>query len=103
MAMDGILTKRVRLTLGRIEAMTPPPRGKAGFLWDLDVQGLAVRCTPAGTKSFVFQARLTTGATCRTTIGRVGDWDTASARKRARELRMQIDADKDPREESRRK
>jgi integrase len=84
---------------------SPEAAQRAGyeFLWDTEVPGLAVRCTAAGAKSFVFGAKLN-GRDLRTTIGSVDVWDIESkdpkqpgARNEARRLRRLIDQGIDPR------
>jgi integrase len=94
---------RARLTPERIRKLECPDDKTQAFLWDTAMPGLGVRCTPAGTKSFVFQARLKDRRTIRKTIGSVDAWTTEAARKRAGELRVEVDSDKDPRLESAKK
>ena len=89
--------KRVSLTAGRI-ASHRCPEGKAqAFLWDTDTPTLAVRATPSGRKTFVFEARLN-GATMRITIGEVRDWALKAARAAAAEKKVLVDRGIDPRE-----
>lgn len=58
---------RVKLTPGRISALSLKDGVKQAFLWDSDTKPLAVRVT-AGAKSFIFQARFS-GKDIRITIG----------------------------------
>lgn len=96
--------KRRPLTISRIDKLSCPEGKAQTFLWDSDVPGLAVRCTPTR-KTFVFQAELH-GNTLRVTIGEYPAWrldasaDSAepNARRRARELRGMVDQGIDPRE-----
>jgi len=67
------------------------------FLWDTDTPTLALRVTPTGRKTYVFEARLN-GATIRVSIGTEADWPIGKARTRAQELKMLVDAGTDPRE-----
>ena len=59
---------RVNLTAGRVDAFTCPQIKAQAFLWDTDTPTLALRATPTGRKTYVFEARLN-GSTLRITIG----------------------------------
>ena len=77
---------RVRLTRGRIDALTCPPGREQAFLWDSEVPGLGLRMTRAGAMSYIFQSRLH-GRTLRRTIGPVGQFENIEAvRAEARRL-----------------
>lgn len=93
---------RVRLTAGRIESFACPPGKSQAFLWDTDAPALALRVTPTGRRTFVFEARLA-GESMRIAIGTVTDWPLGEARKRAQELKRLVDAGIDPREEERKR
>ncbi|MEO6319590.1 MAG: Arm DNA-binding domain-containing protein, partial [Polaromonas sp.] len=88
---------RVNLTAGRVEAFTCPPDKTQAFLWDTDTPTLALRATPTGRKTYVFESRMK-GSTIRMSIGTLADWPVRKARTRAQELKMLIDAGTDPRE-----
>ena len=97
---------RVRLTAGRVDAFTCPTGKSQAFLWDTDTPTLALRATPTGRKTYVFESRLN-GATIRITIGSVKDWpldaperdkDALSARREASRLAKMVDVGTDPRE-----
>ena len=88
---------RVNLTAGRVEAFTCPPDKTQAFLWDTDTPTLALRATPTGRKTYVFESRLN-GSTIRISIGTLDVWPIKRARTRAQELKMLIDAGTDPRE-----
>ena len=88
---------RVNLTAGRVEAFTCPPDKTQAFLWDTDTPTLALRATPTGRKTYVFESRLN-GSTIRVTIGTLADWPIKRARTEAQKLKMLIDAGTDPRE-----
>ena len=62
------LKSRVRLTAGRVESFTCPPGKSQAFLWDTDTPTLALRATPTGRKTYVFESRLN-GSTLRINIG----------------------------------
>jgi integrase len=88
---------RVKLTAGRIATLTLADGVSQAFLWDTDVQQLAVRVT-AGEKSYIFQSRID-GRSLRLTIGKISEWSIDAARKEARLLQMQVDKGVDPREQ----
>jgi integrase len=100
---------KVRLTLQRIQEFSCPTERTQAFLWDADVPGLAVRATPNGAKSFVYQSRFN-GGDLRLTIGDVATWPLsnrvglggqilqAGAREEARRLQSIIDSGRDPRQ-----
>ena len=88
---------RVRLTAGRVDAFTCPADKPQAFLWDTDTPTLALRATPTGRKTYVFESRLN-GATIRVTIGTLTDWPIERARLKAQGLKMLVDTGTDPRE-----
>lgn len=91
------LNKAHELTAGLIERLTCPAGKQQDFLRDSKAPGLRVRVTPAGAKSFVFEAKLNR-QTIRRTIGDVRAWSIKDARDEAVRLRMTLDTGKDPRE-----
>jgi integrase len=88
---------RVRFTAAKVQGFECPADKAQAFLWDATVQGLALRVTPGGGRSYVFQHRFQ-GKTLRTTIGTPNAWTIGQAQEKARELRRQIDEGRDPRE-----
>jgi len=93
---------RERLTVERIKRFTCPPGQAQAFLWDRDVQRLAVRATASGSKAFVYEGKLDR-KTIRVTIGKASDWLLSDARAEARRLQTLVDKGIDPREEERAK
>lgn len=87
---------RIKLTAGKIQDFTCPADKAQAFLWDSDVTGLALRCTPTGAKAYIFQSRFNDKA-IRITIGDIKVWAIGEARARARELQATIDQGRDPR------
>lgn len=85
------------LTAGLIERLTCPVDKVQAFLRDAKAPGLRVRVTPAGAKSFVFEAKLNR-QTIRRTIGDVRAWSIDAARETANKLRVTLDGGTDPRE-----
>ena len=88
---------RVRLTAGRIDAFTCPTGKPQAFLWDTDTPTLALRVTPTGRKTYIFESRLN-GSTIRINIGTLTDWPIEKARTQAQSLKMLVDGGTDPRE-----
>ena len=88
---------RVRLTAGRVDAFTCPAGKPQAFLWDTETPTLALRATPTGRKTYIFESRLN-GATIRINIGTLADWPIEKARTKAQGLKMLVDGGTDPRE-----
>ncbi len=91
------LQNRVRLTAGRVDAFTCPAGKSQAFLWDTEAPALALRVTPTGRKTYVFESRLH-GATLRLNIGTATDWPIEKARGEAQRLKVLVDSGQDPRE-----
>lgn len=87
---------RARLTAGRVADFTCPPDKAQAFLWDTDAPTLALRATPTGRKTYVFESRLN-GSTIRINIGTLAA-TIEQARTRAKELAVMVDGGADPRE-----
>ena len=90
-------TNRVRLTAGRVDAFSCPTGKPQAFLWDTETPTLALRATPTGRKTYIFESRLN-GATIRINIGTLADWPIEKARTQAQTLKMLVDGGTDPRE-----
>lgn len=100
---------KVNLTVGRIESFKGDGDTQS-FLWDTQVNGLAVRAAPSGRKSFILQSRFN-GKVVRLTIGDVTAWGieesrdkngdiiVPGARQEARRLQALIDQGIDPRQQ----
>ena len=88
---------RVRLTAGRVDAFTCPAGKSQAFLWDTIAPALALRVTPTGRKTYVFESRLS-GASLRVNIGTATDWPIEEARGEAQRLKVLVDSGTDPRE-----
>jgi integrase len=85
------------LTVGLIERLRCPEGKTQAFLRDRDGNGLRVRVTAKGAKSFVFEQKLDR-QTIRKTIGDVRAWSIGEAQKEARRLAGLLDREQDPRE-----
>lgn len=88
---------KISFTAARVSGFTCPPDKPQAFLWDASAPGLALRATPAGKPSYVFQGRFE-GKTLRVTIGGPDAWSIEQARAKTRELQRLIDEGRDPRE-----
>lgn len=100
---------KANLTAGRIDAFKCTADLHA-FLWDTQVNGLGVRASPRGKKSYILQSRFN-GKVIRLTIGDVTAWGieesrdtngqviTPGARQEARRLQALIDQGIDPRQQ----
>ena len=91
------LAKPCELTAGAIERLTCPAGKAQAFLRDAQGNGLRVRVTPTGKKTFVFEQSLN-NQTIRRSIGEVTAWSIADARTEAKQLSLMLDAGTDPRE-----
>ena len=85
------------MTVGRVTEFSCPAGKSQSFLWDTDTPTLALRATPTGRKTYVFESRLL-GSTIRVGIGTVADWSIEQARAKASDLKRMIDNGTDPRE-----
>lgn len=88
--------EKVRLTAGRIDKLVCPSEKSQAFLFDSEIQGLAVRVTQTGNKAFIFESKLNR-KTIRMTIGSVNTWSIDAVYKEARRLKSLCDAGTDPR------
>lgn len=81
------------------------PTGKDAFYWDVREKGFGLKVAAGGAKSYVYQYRLggREAPTRRYTIGRHGSpYTPDTARKRARELMLLVEANIDPMQAERR-
>ena len=91
------LAQPLNLTAGVIERLVCPPGKAQAFLRDADGNGLRVRVTPTGAKSFVFEQSLN-NRTIRRTLGNVTAHTIDAARIWAKVQSTLIDKGTDPRE-----
>jgi integrase len=91
------LAKPCNLTVGVIARLVCPPGRAQAFLRDAEGNGLRVRVTPNGAKSYVFEQSLK-NRTIRRTIGNVSAHTIEEARAEAKRLAVMLDAGTDPRE-----
>lgn len=91
------LAQPCELTAGIIERLACPVGKSQAFLRDARGNGLRVRVTPTGKKTFVFEQSLN-NQTIRRSIGDVSAWTIDAARVEAKRLSLMLDAGADPRE-----
>src|SRR3546814_12182677 len=86
MGTQGVheIMQRIKLTPGRIASAVCPDGKQQAFLRDSEQPGLGLRTTAAGTKAFIFQAKLK-GEAIRMTIGDPATW-TVDARSEERRV-----------------
>lgn len=101
--MDMATSKRINFTKAAIEAIKPPPDGGRLVIRDSKTQGLELRVTPAGVKTFSVRRRVRGGAVERVTIGRFPDVTVDQARREATEVTASLVAGKSIAEQSREK
>ena len=85
-----------RLSDASIKSL-PLPESNSRIHYDDAVAGFGIRLTAKGARSFIFNYRVRgSGRERRATIGAFGDWTTAGARAKAKELRRLVDDGGDP-------
>ena len=86
-----------RLTDASIKSL-PLPESNSRIHYDSDgPPGFGIRLTAKGARSFIFNYRVKgSGRERRYTIGSFGDWTTAGARDKAKQLRRMVDDGGDP-------
>jgi integrase len=82
-----------KLTEHSIRKIAPPA---TGYALHADGSGLALRVTANGARSWVLNYRTRDGRSRRATIGSLEDWTLGAARKRAQEMRRDVDLGADP-------
>jgi hypothetical protein len=87
-----------KLNKSSVEAITPGTADQ--YLWDRELRGFGVKCTPAGRRVYLVQYRLhgRRGRTRRITIGPHGAITAEQARVEARKLLGLVAGKKDPAE-----
>jgi len=88
---------KVKFTAGRVQGFKCPPDKQQAFMWDASTPGLALRTTPNGQPSYIFQS-VYDGKYVRVTIGPPSAWSIDDAQAKARELQRVIDEGTDPRD-----
>jgi Arm domain-containing DNA-binding protein len=92
---------KLRITDRYLKTMQLPPSGKMRMDYDTELRGFSVRVTGAGSKTFLL-TYMFDGVERRHTIGRFPALTVELARRRALELRRQVDLGQDPYDEKKR-
>jgi hypothetical protein len=91
-ANGGRIEHKVNFTAGRVAAFRCEEEGKrAAFLWDASTSGLGLKASAGGSKRYVLQSRLESGATVRLTIGDPRTWTRSAARDELPKKSAKID------------
>ncbi len=92
---------KMKLTKSSIDRVAKPGMTITDMLyWDTESRGFGLRVTPTGLAKFITQGRVRgTNREVRTTIGTYGAWTVDDARRRAEEIRHQLEDGKDPRDQ----
>jgi integrase len=88
---------RARITKRTVDALKPKHRDV--FVWDTELRGFGVKCTPLGRRVFLVQYRPLGGrrsVTKRLTLGQYGQLTPEAARQAAREVLGEVAAGADP-------
>lgn len=88
---------KINFTAARVEAFRCPSDKAQVFIWDSRSPGLGLRATSAGSKAYIFQAKIY-GQTVRLTIGDPRSWSIDKVQEEARRLQTLVDGGIDPRE-----
>lgn len=91
------MSKRENFTAGRVAGFKCSPGKKQSIFWDGKTPGLGLRVTPAGAKSYIFEARLNS-KTIRMTIGDERTWSISQAQVEATLFKTMTDQGYDPRQ-----
>jgi integrase len=95
------MTNKYSFTAGRVSKFCCEPGKAASFLWDADTKGFGLKASAGGSKTYILESRLESGANIRLTIGSTKAWTLGAARDEARRLQTMIDQGTDPRQEKR--
>ena len=72
------------------------PGVKDTYIWDATVKGFALKVTPRGTKTYLFEYKDSSRKTRRVTIGHHGSITADQARERAKTLAAEVELGGDP-------
>ena len=92
---------KVNFTARRVSDFRCEAGKTASFFCDTDAKGFGLKASPGGSKRYVLESRLESGATVRLTIGDPKIWPIDKARTEARRLQTLIDQGIDPRQQKR--
>ncbi len=77
-----------------VDAITPAP--KDTYVWDTTIKGFALKVTPPGTKTYLFEYKDRSRKTRRVTIGHHGVITAEQARDKAKTLAAEVELGGDP-------
>jgi integrase len=77
-----------------VDALAPGP--KDAYLWDIAIKGFAVKITPRGTRTYLFEYKDRSRRTRRVTIGHHGVITADQAREKAKALAAEVELGGDP-------
>ena len=87
------------MAIGKINKRTVDatnPATKDTYVWDLAIKGFALKVTPPGTKTYLFEYKDRSRKTRRVTIGRHGVITAEQARDRAKTIAADVELGGDP-------
>ena len=83
-----------KITKRSVDGVKPGPRD--AYLWDSEIKGFALKVTPPGTRTYLFEYKAARRRTRRVTIGHHGKITPDQARKRAVQLAAEVELGSDP-------
>src|SRR5262245_44450644 len=86
---------KARLTDAIVRHLKPPATGNR-IVYDSDVTGFGARVTANGVRAYVLSYTTRAGRQRRYTIGGCDHWTATDARRKAKELKAEIDQGGDP-------
>ncbi|MDO9427357.1 MAG: integrase arm-type DNA-binding domain-containing protein [Methylobacterium sp.] len=86
----------MRLTKTSVESLSLPAGKGELYAWDDTLTGFGVKLNRGGSRNFLIQYRAADGKTRRVVVGRVGTLTLDEARRRARELLVEVQSGGDP-------
>ena len=92
------MTKKINFTKSIIDALPIPPEGQRDTYHDIKTNGLQLRVTSNGIKTFSLYRRIKGGDPQRVTLGRYPDMTYEQAKHKAMELNLSIAEGKNPAE-----
>ena len=92
-------SRKLSFTAPKMASLTCDAGRSQTIYWDAKTPNLGLRVTPAGKKSYIFEAWFA-DKSLRITIGDLNTWSLGEAQAKARHLKVLIDQGIDPREQA---
>lgn len=92
-------SRKLSFTAPKLAGLTCDAGRSQTIYWDAKTPNLGLRVTPAGNKSYIFEAWFA-DKSLRMTIGDLNTWSLVEAQAEARRLKVLIDQGIDPREQA---